>query len=101
MKAYQILKQQNNEILSVIRLCDNMIFNLRDIICCKLTGTVYGRITRLWVSHEQLRVDIGRMGLVLAVDGESRNDIVILNQNDQDSLNRLQFLNEFTYKNQV
>lgn len=77
MKDYVIIKQDNNHITEVKRISDNMIFKLGDNVKCSTSGLVYGKITKIWISFNQLRIDIDRLGLVLCVDDEKRQDIIL------------------------
>ena len=57
-----------NKILSVKRKSDGMIFSLGDEVGHDVPGTKYmkmGKIDRFWKSFDQMRIDIGKLGIVL------------------------------------
>ena len=58
----------SGKILSVKRNSDGEIFKLGDKIAHNIPGTppkAMGEIDRFWKSFEQMRIDVGRLGVVL------------------------------------
>ena len=58
----------NGKILSVKRNSDGEIFKLGDTIAHDIPGTEpreMGKIDRFWKSLEQMRIDVGSLGVVL------------------------------------
>jgi hypothetical protein len=56
------------EILSVKRTSDGEVFSVGDLIGLKPGNREVGKIDRIWQSFEQMRIDIGNLGLVLNDD---------------------------------
>lgn len=56
------------EIYSVKRITDDEVFTLGDTIGTKYSDKPTGKIDWMFVSFEQLRIDIGRMGFPLTDD---------------------------------
>ncbi len=57
--------EDDYDIYSVRRLPDGEIFTLGDLIGIEGTKKPAGKIDRFWVSFDQMRIDIGSLGLVL------------------------------------
>ena len=53
------------KIHAVRRLSDNEVFRVGDELIMEPGRKEVGRITRLWISFEQMRADVGNLGVVL------------------------------------
>jgi hypothetical protein len=62
------------DVLSVKRTSDGEVFSVGDLIGLKPDNKEVGRIDRIWPSFEQMRIDIGNLGLVLNDDIVKLND---------------------------
>jgi len=64
---WKIISYDNDKgkILSVERTSDGEIFSLGDTIGYVPDGKEIGKIDRLWKSFEQMRIDVGKLGVVL------------------------------------
>jgi len=62
---WKIISQKDDEILSVKRVSDGEIFSVGDLIGFRPDNKEIGKIDRLWQSFEQMRIDVGKLGLVL------------------------------------
>ena len=74
---WEIIDYDNDsgKILSVQRLSDDEIFSIGDTIGFVPDGEIIGVIDRLWKSYEQMRIDIGKLGLVLNDDIMKIDDV--------------------------
>jgi len=66
--------EEDWDVLSVKRLSDGEIFSVGDLIGLNPDNKEVGKIDRIWPSFEQMRIDVGNLGLVL------NDDIVKLNK---------------------
>ena len=65
---WDITDYDGEKILSVKRNSDGEIFSVGDTVGYKPDGKVIGEIDRIWKSFEQMRMDVGKLGLVLNDD---------------------------------
>lgn len=64
-----------------LRPSDNVLFNVGDEVT-DIFGKSFGKITKIWKSFDQVRIDIGNLGLVLYWPG--MKDLIMKN-NDTDN----------------
>ncbi len=79
MSDWTILTLDSDEIKSVRRTSDGEVFSIGDKVIYDFQKhnpeKALGKIDRIWVSFEQLRIDIGNCGDVLA-SSDGRKDII-------------------------
>lgn len=63
MEEYQIYQRPS----------DGKIFRVGDQVRCIITKRSFGIVDRIWQSFEQVRCDIGRMGLVIYAPNRQDN----------------------------
>lgn len=66
VEPHFIYAPKGREVVSVLRKTDNQVFRVGDNCKLRMGGGSLGKITRLFQSGEQMRVDFDRMGLVLS-----------------------------------
>lgn len=66
---------KGKEVVSILRKSDNQVFQVGDECKLRIGDYYLGKITRLWKSGNQMRGDIGRMGLVLSWT-KSKEDLI-------------------------
>jgi hypothetical protein len=60
---WKVLETDGYEILSVMRLSDKAVFKVGGYYTIDGTTDPVGPIDKLWQSFEQMRLDVGRMGM--------------------------------------